>query len=236
MKFRPLFLLLICGLFSTSALFAKEGCARCKEKKLPETQVISRAFGHLIAKNLNENGGYKFDLQSVICGIQEELEGKPSPLTEAEYEAAISQIQKKVFDEMAVENLSQANDFLEKNAQNEGVTEIIPGKLQVSILKEGNGASITQECTPLVHYTGKYLDETIFGSSEQMDPIALELNETIPGFKEGLIGAKEGEYRRLYVHPDYGYGTNGYLLPNALMIFDIEVLKTNTNSTQQTDS
>jgi len=36
---------------------------------------------------------------------------------------------------------------------------------------------------------------------------------------------KEGEKRRLFVHPEVGYGTSGQLLPNSLLIFDIEVIK-----------
>lgn len=235
MKMRSLFLILICGLVSSSALFAQEA-PQVVEKKLPETTVISRAFGHLIAKNLLENPGYKFDLPSVISGIEEELSGTPSPMTEAAYEQAITQIQKQCFDEMAVENLSQANDFLEQNALKDEVTIIVPGKLQVSIIKEGTGPSITEESTPLVHYTGRYLDQTVFGTSDEMEPIALELNEAIPGFKEGLLGAKKGESRRLYIHPDYGYGATGLLLPNALMIFDIEVLESHSDNPEISES
>jgi peptidylprolyl isomerase len=40
---------------------------------------------------------------------------------------------------------------------------------------------------------------------------------------------KEGEKRRLYVHPDLGYGTTGQLPPNELLIFDIEVVKADSD-------
>ena len=36
---------------------------------------------------------------------------------------------------------------------------------------------------------------------------------------------KEGEKRRIFVHPDLGYGTSGHLAPNSLLIFDVEVVK-----------
>jgi len=207
-------------------------------KKSPflKSLVVSRAFGHIIAKGLIENPGYQFDLENVIVGIKEELKGEPSPLSEEQYEQAASQIQKKYFDEMSNQNLSQANEFLKQNAQNQDVEEIVPGKLQVSIIKEGTGPSISEESTPLVHYTGRYLDETVFGTSDQMEPIALELNDAIPGFKQGLIGAKKGESRRLFIHPELGYGTTGFLLPNALMIFDIEILESHADQPQVDDS
>ena len=39
---------------------------------------------------------------------------------------------------------------------------------------------------------------------------------------------REGEKRRIYVHPELGYGTAGHLPPNSLLIFDIEVLTAGT--------
>jgi len=69
----------------------------------------------------------------------------------------------------------------------------------------------------------------VFGSSEETGgPITIPLDQTIPGFSKGLVGMKEGEKRRLFVHPDLGYGTMGQLPPNELLIFDIEVVKADT--------
>lgn len=207
-----------------------------QKEQLPDTATLSKAFGHLIAKNLTDNPGYQFDLKQVITGIQEELEGVPSPLTEAQYEDAIAKIQKQCFDEISCQNLEQANTFLTQNAQKNEIAELVPGKLQMEILQEGSGPSITESSTPLVHYTGRYLDDTVFGTSEKMEPIALDLNDAIAGFKQGLIGAKEGEKRRLYIHPDLGYGDSGFLLPNALMVFDIEVLKSHTEAEKKVEA
>lgn len=203
------------------------------KKELPKSDVVSRACGHMIGKNLLENPGYQFNIEDVIKGMKEELAGEPSPLSEAEFEDFTAQINQKLMEEMSQTNLDEANAFLEENASREGVQELVPGKLQVAVLKEGQGECITEESTPLIHYTGRYLNDTVFGTSEQMEPIALELNDTIPGFKQGLLGAKAGEHRRLYIHPDLGYGTSGLLQPNALMVFDIEVLKTQTDESDQ---
>ncbi len=131
---------------------------------------------------------------------------------------------------MSSNNLKTANDFMTKNSQATGIVEIVPGKLQYSTIKEGTGAAVEAHSSPKIHYTGKYQDGTVFGTSEEMGgPITIPLDQTIPGFSKGIVGMKEGEKRRLYVHPDLGYGTTGQLPPNELLIFDIEVIKANSD-------
>ena len=44
---------------------------------------------------------------------------------------------------------------------------------------------------------------------------------------------KEGEKRTIYIHPELGYGTSGYLPPNSLLVFEIEVVKANATPEQE---
>lgn len=192
--------------------------------------TVSEAFGHLIVKNL-ENPGFTFDLNRVIKGMEDQMKGLPSPLTDEEYEEAIISIQEKIFDRLSEKNLKEANEFLQNNANADGIVQLIPGKLQYKIEKEGSGAVVQPHSTPLIHYVGKYLDGTVFGSSKELDdPISLPLDQTIPGFSQGLLGMKEGEKRILYVHPDLGYGTMGQLPPNSLLIFEVDLIKANVDN------
>ena len=64
----------------------------------------------------------------------------------------------------------------------------------------------------------------------------LSLDEIIPGLKAGLVGMKEGEKRIVYVHPEMGYGTNGYLPPNSLLTFEIEIVKANSPKPEKNES
>lgn len=194
-----------------------------------DMKKLSEAFGNFIGRNL-QSPGLSFDLESIIKGIREGATGQPSPLTEKEYEEMMAAVQEKAFKEMSSSNLKAANDFMTKNKQESGIVEVVPGKLQYSILNEGTGATVDAHSTPKINYTGKYQDGTVFGTSEEMGgPIAIPLDQTIPGFSKGILGMKEGEKRRLYVHPDLGYGTTGQLPPNELLIFDIEVVKANSD-------
>lgn len=196
---------------------------------------LSEAFGHFIGRHL-QSPGMKFDLESLIRGIREGAAGAPAPMSEKEYEEMMAAVQEKAFKEMSSTNLQNANDFMEKNSKVSGVVEIVPGKLQYILVHEGSGATVQPHSSPMIQYTGKYLDGNVFGTSEETGAITIPLDQTIPGFSKGIVGMKEGEKRKLYVHPDLGYGTSGQLPPNELLVFDIELIKADTAGEQKKDA
>lgn len=184
---------------------------------------LSETYGHLIQKGL-ENPVLKLDFVSVIKGMQDGKAGKPAPLTEKEYEEIINQVQEHSFQDLANKNLQAAEAFLKENAKKEDVKDLEPGKLQYIVIEQGNGPVVTDDTQPMITYTGKYIDGTVFGSSDSSGgPVPIPLGQTIPGFRKGILGMKQGEKRRLFIHPELGYGVSGQLLPNALLIFEIEV-------------
>lgn len=206
-----------------------------EQSKPIDMTKLSEAFGNFIGRNL-QSPGLSFDLEGIIKGIREGSAGKPSPLTEKEYEEMMTAVQEKAFKEMSSANLKAANDFISKNKGEAGVVEVVPGKLQYLILTVGTGETVEPHSSPKINYTGKYQDGTVFGTSEEMGgPITIPLDQTIPGFSKGIVGMKEGEKRRLYVHPDLGYGTTGQLPPNELLIFDIEAVKANSDEAKGAD-
>lgn len=206
---------------------AKESIVETKEEKKPVVDIVkvSEAFGHLIAKNI-ESLGLNFDTSLIIRGIQDSLAGKPSPLSESECIQAITQIQEEAFQKQAKENLAKADEFLIKNASQIAVRELEKGKLQYKIEKEGHGEIVKEDYSPTIRYVGKFLDGTVFGASK--DDEVISLKETISGFAKGIVGMKEGEKRTLYIHPDLAYGANGYLPPNSMLTFEIELIRANT--------
>lgn len=234
-KWKRATLLLSCLTLLTSGTCYSNNNAPEQEVASEEVniQLISEAFGHFIGRNLKSPGA-SFDLESVIVGIRNGASGKAAPMSDQDYEIAMTKLQEQAFETMAKENLEAANTFMKENISTEGVKEIEPGKLQYSIIELGEGNTVEEHSSPLIHYTGKYLDGTVFGCSEEVGgPITIPLDQTIPGFSKGLLGMKEGEKRRLYIHPELGYGTLGNLPPNALLVFDIEVIKANATDDNQ---
>ncbi len=198
-----------------------------EEKETPmDVDTISRAVGHVIARQF-EQPGFAFNFEKVIEGMHEAHAGKESPMTDVEIEQVLASIQEKVFLKSSQENLAKATAFLEKNKTKEGVVTL-EEKLQYEIKQVGIGEEVAQGTTPLIHYKGTLLDGTVFGNSYDIgQPITLPLSQTIQGFAKGITGMREGEKRTLYIHPDLGYGVNGHLPPNSLLIFEVEVMQAN---------
>lgn len=190
-----------------------------------DIKKVSEAFGHFIGRNL-KTSGLDFDIESFTQGIRNGVEGKPAPLSDKEYEQQMTWLQERSFKKLAEDNLKAAEEFLKKNATAKGIVVVEPGKLQYTIIKEGKGPQVEAHGSPQIQYTGKYIDGTVFGNSQDTGgPITIPLDQTIPGFGKGLQGMKEGEVRTIYVHPDLGYGKSGQLPPNSLLIFEVELIK-----------
>jgi peptidylprolyl isomerase len=146
-----------------------------------DIRLVSEAFGHFIGRNLN-SPGIQFDLESIIKGIRDGATGKPAPLSDAEYEKAMTTMQEKAFKTTSEVNLKAAEEFMKKNTNAVGVVELVPGKLQYAILTEGKGPAVTADHPPSIHYTGKYLDGKEFGSSGDIGHISVPVYKSINVF------------------------------------------------------
>lgn len=226
--------LLPMGLFAADARETNTGVA-ATNKKLSKEEVfsdafinkLSQAYGHLIVKTL-DTPVIKLNFDGVIQGMREGKENKTSPMNEQEYEEAVALVQEYAFQEMAEKNLAEATEFLAKNAKAAGVIELQPGKLQYIVENAGrpDGLVVKENSMPTILYTGTYANGSVFGSTQESgEAVPILLTQTIPGFRQGLLGMKEGEKRKIFIHPDLGYGTSGQLSPNALLVFDVEVVK-----------
>lgn len=186
---------------------------------------LSEAFGHLVGRDI-KGQDLGLNVEDVIRGLRAELAGQPSPMADAEYAEVVKRFKDGSFQETASHNLVLANAFLASNAKKPGVIEMVPSKVQYRVLQPGRGSLVTVDSAPLVQYTGRYLDGTLFGSTEEAGgPIAIPLAQMIPGFRDGVAGMKEGEKRRLFIHPDYAYGPISEIPPNSLLVFEVEILQ-----------
>lgn len=197
---------------------------------------LSETFGNLLGKNMKDSG-FDFDVDQVIVGIRKGINNEQPSLTTEQYQTMMMVVQQNAFQKLSDENLRKAETFMKDNATAANVQTIEPNKLQFLILQKGTGTTVTENDTPQINYTGKYVDGTVFSTSEETGgPITIPLKHTIPGFRKGITGMVEGEKRRLFIHPDEGYGSSaGHLPPNSLLIFDIEVVAAKSNDIDADD-
>ena len=127
---------------------------------------------------------------------------------------------------MAGNDLPMGLGALENPAQYAKASE-----LTTIVVQAGNGEAATAGKRVLVHYTGFLTDGSKFDSSrDRAEPFSFTLGagRVIKGWDQGVEGMKIGERRHLVIPAHLGYGVagaGGVIPPNAVLIFDVELLK-----------
>ncbi|MCC5862152.1 MAG: FKBP-type peptidyl-prolyl cis-trans isomerase [Gammaproteobacteria bacterium] len=111
-------------------------------------------------------------------------------------------------------------------------------ELEITVLREGEGAVIESGQTAVVHYTGwLYAPEAEDARGAQFDsshprgqPFRFRLGagQVIRGWDEGVADMRVGEQRQLVIPPDMAYGqrgAGGVIPPNATLLFEVELLE-----------
>lgn len=102
--------------------------------------------------------------------------------------------------------------------------------LKYSDLVVGTGDLAIAGKTVSVHYTGWLTNGQKFDSSVdrgQLFSFPLGAGRVIKGWDEGVQGMRVGGKRKLTIPSDLGYGTRGAggaIPPNAILVFDVELL------------
>jgi FKBP-type peptidyl-prolyl cis-trans isomerase len=122
-------------------------------------------------------------------------------------------------------NLNQAEVFLENNLLNNDVIEVEPG-LQYMVLESFEDSSLSPNLSDIISadFHGTLIDGTVFWSSIEIgEPLTIQLSQLIPGCQKIISLMQEGDYWRVFIHPDLAYGKEGRptIPPNSVLIFDI---------------
>jgi len=121
-----------------------------------------------------------------------------------------------------------ASEFLAGNARKGGVVTTASG-LQYEVLKPGTGPHPKPSDEVVFNYEGKLANGEAFDSSAMHgSPAQLPVTGIIPGLVEGFQLMQPGAKYRFWISPELGYGPagagQGVIPPNALLIFDIELV------------
>jgi len=124
----------------------------------------------------------------------------------------------------------EAEDALNKLA--EGFEKTKSGLRYKITHKSGSGKKPQKGKNVAVHYIGKLADGTIFDNSYgRGEPIEfpIGIGYVIPGWDEGIRLLEEGDKATLVIPSYLAYGESGaggVIPPNANLIFDVELVKT----------
>lgn len=227
--------LLICCLVAglAGALSAQEGAETTAVTALEDfSDRVSYALGLGFGRSIVQQQ-VSVDLELLVRGLEDALEGGEALLSEEELSATMSRLQQELAAQrqerrraLAETQRRESEAFLAANRDKEGVVTL-PSGLQYEVLEEGSGAQPGPSDEVTVHYRGTLIDGTPFDSSyERGAPAQLNLERVIPGWQEALPLMSVGSKWRLFVPAGLAYGESGggNIPPNAALIFEVELL------------
>ena len=194
-----------------------------------DKQKISYIFGIQVGQNMMQEG-LELDIEAFKAGVADMMAGQQPQLDQATAEQVVQAYQAQKAQELAKvmnEKQAQAKAFMEENAKKDGVVTTDSG-LQYEVLKEGDGATPTENDKVIANYKGTLIDGTVFDSSyDRGEPATFPVNGVIQGWQEALKMMKEGSKWRIVVPANLAYGPRGagnLIGPNETLIFEIELI------------
>lgn len=103
--------------------------------------------------------------------------------------------------------------------------------LRYQIIQKGSGKMASKGQQVSVHYKGQLADGTVFDSSyKRNEPLQFQVGvgQVIAGWDEGILLLNEGDKARLVIPSNLGYGSRGaggVIPPDAVLVFDVELVK-----------
>ena len=161
--------------------------------------------------------------EALLKGAEDAVSGGKPLVKPTQRAAALKEIKEK----RAQANLEQAQAFLARIAEKEGVVTLPSGLLYREV-QAGEGTSPGLDNSVVVNYRGNLIDGTEFDSSyERGKPAAFQVKKVIKGWREALQLMKEGAKWELFIPPELAYGKRGRpntIAPNSALIYEVELI------------
>ncbi|MBI3876099.1 MAG: FKBP-type peptidyl-prolyl cis-trans isomerase [Verrucomicrobia bacterium] len=222
---------------ATSCLSAADA-VQLKDK----TDKISYSLGVSEGRNAKRQP-FAINTDVFLAGVRDGLAGGKMLMTDDEMKATIRALSEELQSRrqadapkqaaaepaLAEKNKREGEAFLEANKKKEGVKTTASG-LQYKVIKEGAGRTSKPADRVTTHYRGTLIDGTEFDSSyKRGEPATFFVIGVIKGWAEALQLMKEGAQWQLFIPSELAYGARGTpggpIGPNATLIFDIELIK-----------
>ena len=204
------------------ALATTDSISQSKKK------LLSELFGYTLWNDIKNYREY-YNIEDIIQGMRACARGDvpPRDLQAKETIQLTAELQRELYEKSSSKNLERAENFLSELAKKPSVHVIENKKLYYEVLCEASDeAKRVSDEMAIFHYTISTLDgEEVLNTWKENEPKKVSLPDTIHGFSKGVAGMKEGEKRKIYIHPDFAYRKTGWLVPpQSLLIFDVQLI------------
>ncbi|HEX5362166.1 MAG TPA: FKBP-type peptidyl-prolyl cis-trans isomerase [Fluviicoccus sp.] len=241
-------LFLVAALLAAGAVHAADNTAAAASATAAPAAArddgnVFYSMGFMTGKNV-QSAIDGLDVEKFVAGFRDGYGGKQPAVAEetmrkllTDYKNRRMEEDQAAFQRQAQENKAKGETYLTENAKKTGVKTTASG-LQYEVLREGTGASPKPSDTVEVHYEGKLIDGTVFDSSIARNQTAsFRLDQVIPGWTEGVQLMKEGAKYRFVIPSDKGYGEMGAgsIPPNAVLVFEVELIKVTRDESAKSD-
>ena len=225
-------------------LLAALSLASCSNEITPDSEAelstkldsLSYSLGYITGQNFANQGVDEINYNDYLAGFITALNEDEAKLNEFEMQVALQVFQQELQEKQAAEreetskkNVESSEQFLQENAQREGVIVTESG-LQYRVIEEGTGDRPDADDEVEVHYEGKLVDGRVFDSSyERGETTSFPLNRVIKGWTEGLQLMREGATYEFFIPSDLAYGTTppggSIIEPGSVLIFKVELIE-----------
>ncbi|MCU0669846.1 MAG: FKBP-type peptidyl-prolyl cis-trans isomerase [Myxococcota bacterium] len=217
------------GIALVAALLLGAPLARAADPKLDtDDQKIFYTMGYTLKGSLDRFAIRPDELEVLIAGLRDAMEGTPSKVDEQVFAPKIAQLGQTRATQVAEVEKTASAEFLAKEAAAEGATKT-PSGLVKRIVKQGSGASPAASDTVKVHYHGTLRDGSVFDSSvDRGEPAEFPLDRVIPCWTEAVQTMKVGEKAHITCPSEIAYGDRGAppkIKGGAALAFDVELLE-----------
>ena len=190
-------------------------------------QLTTEQFFKNAPQSVEVPDSVKNKMISFYCGIQDVMsQNEFEEFQRIQYEKMQQEMEQQSNDQLSIDlelidNYLKENDITAKTAES---------GLRYVITKMGSGENAAPGDNVTVHYTGMLLNGEKFDSSlDRNQPFSFQLGQgmVIRGWDEGITYFNKGSEGTLYIPSTLGYGASGaggVIPPNAVLIFEIQVL------------
>ena len=219
------------GCYASIFVFTMEALAQEKAPPKDKKEKTGYAIGVNIGADMKRMS-IEIDADMVAQGIKDIYAGKLK-LSDEEIRTTLTELNKEMQSKenermkiLGEKNKKEGEAFLAENKKKEGV-KTLPSGLQYKVIKEGTGKVPKATDTVTTNYRGTLIDGTEFDSSyKRGQPASFPVNGVIPGWTEALQLMKTGSKWQLFIPSNLAYGErgSGTIGPNAVLVFEIELL------------